>query len=114
MDSAARSSRKRSIRKVISGTKIRPRLNVFRSSKHIYAALIDDSEGKTLVSVSEKDIKVKDKLPKTGKAFLVGKVIAEKAKKRGFSKVIFDRAGYLYHGRVKELAQGAREAGLKF
>jgi large subunit ribosomal protein L18 len=114
MDRTARLSRKKSIRKKILGTKVRPRLNIFRSNKHIYASLIDDDEGEVLIAASEKDIKESSEATKKEKAFLVGRKIAEKAKKKGLSKVVFDRAGYLYHGRVKELAQGAREAGLKF
>ncbi len=114
MDRQAREYRKKSIRAKIVGSSKRPRLNVFRSSKHIYAAMIDDLAGKTLVSASEEDIKKDAKLTKQERAFLVGKDIAQKAKKKGFSKVVFDRSGYLYHGRVKQLAQGAREAGLKF
>lgn len=114
MDSVARIARKKSIRKKIRGTKEQPRLNVFRSNKHIYAALIDDSQGKTLVSISEKDLKTTGKETKEAKAALVGKKIAEEATKKGFKKIVFDRAGYIYHGRVKELAQAAREGGLKF
>ena len=114
MDSDARARRKKAFRAKIIGSEPQLRLNVFRSSKHIYAALIDNRVGKTLVSASEKDIKGSAGLPKTEKAFLVGKAIAAKALKKGFKKVIFDRAGYLYHGRVKRLAEGAREGGLEF
>ncbi|MDP2720890.1 MAG: 50S ribosomal protein L18 [bacterium] len=116
MDRQRRLLRKKAVRAKITGTNERPRLNVFRSSKHIYASLVDDGVGKVLLSSSDKEIKTKtnEKLAKKGKAFLLGKAIAQKAIKKGFEKVVFDRAGYLYHGRVKELAQGAREAGLKF
>ncbi len=114
MDNQARNLRKKSIRKKVKGDKNRPRLNIFRSSLHIYANLVDDQEGKILVSASEKDIKGGGKLPKSERAFLVGKAIGEKALKKGFKEIVFDRAGYLYHGRVKKLADGAREAGLKF
>jgi len=114
MDRAARIRRKKIVRGKIAGVKSRPRLNVFRSSKHIYAALIDDSLGKTLFSASEKDLKQASKITKMEKAFSVGKAIAEKAGKKGLKKIVFDRAGYLYHGRVKRLAEGAREGGLEF
>ena len=90
-----------------------PRLCVFRSNKHIYAQLIDDEKGKTLVSVRDNEIK---KLPK-GKVAIaqqVGKLLAEKAIEKKFEKVVFDRAGYKYHGRIKSLADGARQGGLKF
>ncbi|MEX0622209.1 MAG: 50S ribosomal protein L18 [Candidatus Woykebacteria bacterium] len=114
MDRLARIKRRKSIRAKITGTKERPRLNVFRSSRYIYAALVDDTVGKTLISTGEKDINKSEKKTKKEKAFLVGKKIAEKAAKEGISKVVFDRAGYLFHGRLKELAAGAKEGGLKF
>jgi len=114
MDNIARKFRKKGIRKIITGTETKPRLNVFRSSKHIYASIVDDHSGKVIISVSEKEIKKADKMPKKEKAHQVGKIIAQKAVKKGFTKVVFDRAGYLYHGRVKELAEGAREEGLVF
>lgn len=110
----ARQKRHGRIRNKISGTAQRPRLNVFRSAKHIYAQLIDDVAGVTLASAStvEKDFDGfggnKDAARK------VGKKLAEKAAQKGISDVIFDRGGYIYHGRVKELAEGAREGGLKF
>lgn len=94
-----------------AGTKECPRLSVFRSTQHIFAQLIDDSEGKTLVSAS--DFKI-TKESKTKKAYLVGKEVAEKALKLKIKKVVFDRGGFLYHGRVAELAKGAREGGLSF
>ncbi len=114
MDGKARKERKLKIRAKVIGDIKRPRLNVFRSNKHIYAALIDDGSGKTMISASDKNIKSSEKNSKTDTAYMVGKYIAQKAKNKGFTKVVFDRAGYLYHGRVKKLAEGAREAGLEF
>ncbi|MGB3143865.1 MAG: 50S ribosomal protein L18 [Maribacter sp.] len=106
---------RRRIRKVSFGTAARPRLSVFRSNSEIYAQVIDDENGVTLVSSSSRDKDIaKEKGNKTEVAALVGKTIAEKAVKAGFEKVAFDRGGNLYHGRVKSLADGAREAGLKF
>ncbi|NER16188.1 50S ribosomal protein L18 [Spongiivirga citrea] len=103
------------IRKTISGTATTPRLAVFRSNKEIYAQVIDDVNGVTLASASSRDKEIaKAKGNKTEIATLVGKAVAEKATKAGVEKVAFDRGGYLYHGRVKSLADGAREAGLKF
>jgi len=110
----AKKKRQKRIRYKITGSEIRPRLSVFRSNKYIYGALVDDSAGKTLVSASERQLKVKSKVTKTENAFEVGKLLATKAGKKNIKKVIFDRAGYLYHGRVKALAQGAREGGLEF
>ncbi len=102
------------VRKTVTGTAQRPRLAVFRSNKGIYAQLIDDVAGVTLMASSslEKDFKADG--PKTTVSVQVGKNLAEKAIKAGIENVCFDRAGYLYHGRVKALAEGAREAGLKF
>lgn len=106
---------RRRIRKVSVGTAERPRLSVFRSNSAIYAQVIDDSKGITLVTASSRDKDLsKTKGSKTEVATLVGKTIAEKAQKAGIDKVAFDRGGNLYHGRVKSLAEGAREAGLKF
>ncbi|MBT8181461.1 MAG: 50S ribosomal protein L18 [Eudoraea sp.] len=103
------------IRKVSFGTAERPRLSVFRSNKDIYAQLIDDNKGTTLVAASSRDKELsKAKGTKTEIAKLVGKTVAEKAIKSGIEAVAFDRGGNLYHGRVKSLAEGAREAGLKF
>jgi len=103
------------IRKVSVGTAERPRLSVFRSNSEIYAQIIDDREGTTLLAVSSRDKDLaKEKGTKSEVATLVGKAIAEKAKKAGIDKVAFDRGGNLYHGRVKSLAEGAREAGLQF
>lgn len=96
----------------IIGLAPQPRLNVFRSLSGIYAQVIDDQSGKTLAAASSKDLK--SKLSKTEQAGEVGKAIAEKAKEKGITKVVFDRGGYRYHGRVKALAEGARAAGLEF
>ncbi len=103
------------IRKDITGTQSRPRLAVFRSNKEIYAQIVDDVEGKTLVAASSRDKDVtSSEGNKIDKATLVGKSLAEKALKAGIETISFDRGGYLYHGRVKSLAEGAREGGLKF
>lgn len=103
------------IRKVSSGTAERPRLSVFRSNSEIYVQVIDDRKGETLVAASSRDKDLaKAKGTKKEVAALVGKAIAEKCSKAGIEKVAFDRGGNLYHGRVKALAEGAREAGLKF
>ncbi|MFT5925872.1 MAG: large subunit ribosomal protein L18 [Psychroserpens sp.] len=103
------------IRKVVSGTEARPRLAVFRSNKDIYAQVIDDVSGKTLAAASSRDKEVvASKGNKTEMATLVGKVVAERAVKAGVDTISFDRGGYQYHGRVKSLAEGAREGGLKF
>lgn len=103
------------IRKSISGTTSRPRLAVFRSNKEIYAQIIDDVNGKTIVAASSRDKGVDTSNGnKSEVAKLVGKTLAEKASKAGVESVSFDRGGYLYHGRVKSLAEGAREGGLKF
>ena len=109
----ARLKVKRRVRGKVSGTADRPRLSVFRSNKQIYAQIIDDANGVTLASASSlvKDAKP---MPKLEQATKVGKAIAEAAKKAGVEAVIFDRNGYLYHGRVKQLAEAARESGLKF
>ena len=101
---------KHAIRKKVSGTIERPRLAVFRSNKEIYAQIIDDVAGNTLASASSSDAKG----TKTEQATVVGKLIADNAKKAGVDTVVFDRGGFLYHGRVKALADSAREAGLKF
>jgi large subunit ribosomal protein L18 len=105
---------KKRIRKIVSGTAQRPRLNVFRSNKQIYAQLIDDTKGITVVAASSYKNKAAEKLNKKDQAAAVGKEIAEKAVKAGVEAVVFDRNGYLYHGRVKSLADSAREGGLKF
>jgi len=105
---------KRRIRKHISGTSSTPRLSVFRSNKQIYAQLIDDSKGVTLASASSYKNDAAQKGTKTEQAAIVGKLIADNAKKAGIEKCVFDRNGYLYHGRVKALADAARQEGLIF
>ena len=106
------------IRKKITGTAERPRIAVFKSLKQVYAQIIDDANGVTVMSAStlSKDIEVavKDAKSKTEKSKIVGKHLAEKAVEKGISEVVFDRSGYRYHGRVQALAEGAREGGLKF
>lgn len=104
---------KRRIRKIISGTATKPRLSVYRSNKEIYAQIVDDVNGVTLASVSSRDKEI-NASTKSEAAIAVGKTIAERAVKAGLETVAFDRNGYLYHGRVKVLAESAREAGLKF
>ena len=103
------------VRKKVAGTPERPRLVVFRSLKHIYAHLVDDAAGKVLMGVADSS----EAVPKTdggkvAKGFAVGQALAEKARQAGISKVVFDRAGYAYHGRVKAVAEGARKGGLEF
>ena len=107
---------KHRIRKHVTGSTERPRLSVFRSNKQIYVQLIDDIQNKTLVAVSSlaKEITDKKDVNKIEQAKLVGKLAAEKSKDAGITEVVFDRNGYLYHGRIKALADAAREAGLKF
>ena len=105
---------KKRIRRVVTGTAERPRLSVYRSNKQIYAQLIDDVNGKTLISASSYNNKTAEGKEKSEQAKIVGKEIAEKASKANISKVVFDRNGYLYHGRVRSLAEGAREGGLQF
>ena len=105
---------KKRIRKNISGTSSRPRLTVFRSNKQIYAQLIDDVKGITLASAASLKEDEAQKINKLEQAVLIGKQIAEKATEAGIAEVVFDRNGYLYHGRVKALADSARESGLKF
>jgi large subunit ribosomal protein L18 len=105
------------VRSKLSGTPERPRLNVYRSTKNIYVQVIDDSKGYTIVSASTIDKEIKSQLERTSNkdaAKAVGTLIAKRALEKGVSEVVFDRGGYLYHGRVKELADAAREAGLKF
>lgn len=113
----ARKKRHLRVRKNLSGTQQRPRLNVFRSLNHIYAQIINDETGMTLVSASTMDKEVSATLTYGGNvnaAQVVGKLVAERAVAKGISKVVFDRGGYLYHGRVAALAAAAREAGLEF
>ena len=109
-----RVKRHKRVRGKVSGTPERPRLNVFRSEKHIYAQIIDDVTGRTLVSASsvEKDFDGAGSNKEAARK--VGKLVAERAVKAGIEEVVFDRGGYIYHGRVQELAEGAREGGLKF
>jgi large subunit ribosomal protein L18 len=106
--------RHKKIRINMHGTKDRPRLFVYRSNQHIYAQLIDDDKAKILISASDKDLKIKKGETKSDTAKQVGKLIAEKATENKIEKVIFDRGGIVFHGRVKALADGAREGGLKF
>jgi len=113
----SRLKRKKRIRKNIFGTQDRPRMSVFRSSKHIYAQIVDDTSGTTLVSASTldkefKESKVEGKKAEIAKA--VGSLIGKRALDKGITKVVLDRNGFLYHGRIKELSNGARETGLKF
>ncbi len=113
----ARLKRKKRIRKHLVGTQQRPRLNVFRSSKHIYAQVIDDEHGHTLVAASSLEKVVKEQPEfenKVAAAGFIGKLIGERAIKKGLKKVVFDRGGFLFHGRVKAVSDGAREAGLDF
>lgn len=113
----ARIRRHLRVRKKVSGTSSRPRLCVFRSLKHIYAQIINDEEGRTLASASSLDPEIRGKLigkTKVEKAWIVGNLLGKRAKELGIEAVAFDRGGYKYHGRVKALAEGAREAGLKF
>jgi len=112
----ARQRRHRRIRVRLSGTTARPRLNVFRSLQHIYVQVIDDVSGTTLAAAStnEPDLRSGPAANKTDRARVVGKTIAERAKEKGISAVVFDRGGYMYHGRIKALADAAREAGLEF
>lgn len=113
----ARKIRHERVRKKIYGTPERPRLNVYRSNSHIYAQIIDDTNGHTLISASTLDKELREKLSSTSNkeaARLVGELIGKRALEKGIEQVVFDRGGYQYHGRVKEIAEGAREAGLKF
>ena len=113
----ARLKRKKRIRKNLSGTKERPRLSVFRSSKHIYAQIIDDTAGHTLIAASSMEKVVKEQPEfdnKVSVANFVGKLLGKRAVESGINKVVFDRNGFLYHGRVKAVSDGAREAGLEF
>ena len=114
----SREKRKKRVRKKVRGTPENPRLSVFRSSKNIYAQIIDDSASKTLVDASSLSKGISDEIRKKGGnragAVLIGKMIAERAIEKGIKKVVFDRNGFLYHGRVKALAEAAREGGLEF
>ncbi|MGG4396019.1 50S ribosomal protein L18 [Paenibacillus thiaminolyticus] len=113
----ARLKRHLRVRKKIEGTTARPRLNVFRSSKHIYAQLIDDVKGVTIAAASTMDKELSEEIKNGGSveaASKVGELIAKRAKAQGYDNVVFDRGGYLYHGRIQALAEAAREAGLEF
>jgi large subunit ribosomal protein L18 len=113
----ARRKRHKRIRRRVQGTPERPRLNVYRSLQHIYAQLIDDTVGRTLLAVSTLDAQVRQEIAqqsKTEQAESVGKVLARRALEKGVRQVVFDRGGYRYHGRVKALAEGARAEGLQF
>ena len=112
--SAQRKKRHKRVRSKVSGTPERPRLNVFRSEKHIYAQVIDDLEGATLCSASSVEKDFEGSGGNKEAARKVGKMVAERATAKGISTVVFDRGGYIYHGRVKELAEAAREGGLTF
>jgi large subunit ribosomal protein L18 len=106
------------VRAKVSGTPQRPRLNVFRSSAHIYAQVIDDTAGHTLVAASDLEAALRERAgegaTKVARAKLVGQLVGERAKEAGITSVVFDRGGFLYHGRIKAVAEGAREAGLDF
>lgn len=113
----ARERRRAHVRRKVAGTPERPRLNVFRSLTHMYAQIIDDTQGHTLVAASTVDKELRELVAdktKMEQAQLVGRVVAERALQKGVKQVVFDRAGYKYHGRVKALAEAAREAGLEF
>ena len=112
----ARLRRKRRVRAKIAGTANKPRMSVFRSSKHIYAQVIDDVKGHTLVAASDLSPQLRDEvkgLKKAEKASAVGKLVASRCKELGIENVVFDRNGFIFHGRIKEVAEGAREGGLK-
>ncbi len=114
---AARLKRRRRIRRKISGSEARPRLSVFRSTRHIYAQIIDDGKGQTLVAASTLSGELKDKLSglkKADAAKEVGRLLAVRAREKGISQVVFDRNGFIYHGRVKAVADSCRENGLEF
>ncbi len=114
--------RHKRVRALIKGTEDRPRLNVFKSNKHIWVQVIDDKKSHTLVSASDLEVELKKEIELNGKklntkeakAYLVGELIAKKSKEAGISKVVFDRGGWKFHGRIKVLAEGARKGGLKF
>lgn len=108
-----RIKRHRRVRAQIRGTKNCPRLSVYRSGKHVFLQLIDDDAQKTIVGFSDKEVSAK-KMDKSQRAFASGKLIAEKAKENKIKKIVFDRGGYRYHGRIQKVAEGAREGGLEF
>jgi large subunit ribosomal protein L18 len=109
-----RLQRKLRVRSKVSGLPERPRLSVFRSNKHVFVQLIDDSKNITLVSASDAELAKNDKAPKKSLSFRVGEALAKKALAKKISKVSFDKSGYMYHGRIKEIAEGARKGGLDF
>jgi large subunit ribosomal protein L18 len=106
--------RKTRIRAKVKGTAVKPRLSVFRSNKHIYAQVIDDVKKQTIIGASEMELKVTEKVNKSGRAKEIGLLIAKKAAGKKVTAVVFDKGAYKYHGRVKAVAEGAREGGLKF
>jgi large subunit ribosomal protein L18 len=114
MQKTIKQTRQTRIRAKVKGVAKQPRLSVFRSNKYVYAQVIDDKEKKTLVGATEKELGVKEKLTKSERALALGKLIAKKAIGKKIEKVVFDRGSYRYHGRVKAIADGAREGGLKF
>jgi len=114
MKKTKKQSRKLRVRLKIKETKLKPRLSIFRSNKFIYAQIIDDNKGKTLIGVSDKNLKTEKKLSKMDKSKELGIILAEKAIAQKIKEVVFDRGPYKYHGRVKAIAEGAREGGLKF
>lgn len=112
-----RLKRKKRIRKNLTGTPTRPRMSVFRSAKHIYTQIVDDTQGITLVAASttEKEVREQQKFEnKTAAAMFIGQLVAERAAEKGIKSVVFDRNGFLYHGRIKAVTDGARKAGLDF
>jgi len=111
---SVREKRKTRVRAKIKGVILRPRLSIFRSNRYIYGQIIDDKKGETLVSKNSASLRLQGKYSKTKQAKSVGQLLAKKALKRGIKKVVFDRGAYQYHGRVKALAEGAREGGLEF
>jgi large subunit ribosomal protein L18 len=114
MKKTVKQTRKTRIRAKVKGVATQPRLSVFRSNKYVYAQVIDDALKKTVVGVTEKELTLKEKLNKSERAKEIGKLIAKKAIAKKIEKVVFDRGSYRYHGRVKAIAEGAREGGLKF
>jgi len=114
MKNTSKETRQIRVRAKTKGTKDKPRLSVFRSNHYIYAQIIDDGKGETIVGVSEKELSQKEKVKKTDKSKELGRLIAKKALTKKIKEIVFDRGSYKYHGRVKAVAEGAREGGLKF
>lgn len=106
--------RHKRVRSIIRGTNSRPRLSVFRSSKHVFVQLVDDDAKKTIIGISDTEASKSKKMTKSDRAFAIGKLIAQKAGEQKIKKVIFDRGGYQYHGRIQKVAEGARDGGLEF